>query len=53
MHKVWYGYVKPIYGEHGKPFYMDTDSFVVYAKTEDIYKYIAEIVETRFETSNF
>ena len=32
---------------------MDTDSSIFYVKTEDIYKYIAEDVETRFDTSNF
>ena len=32
---------------------MDTDSFIVYVKTDDIYKDIAEDVETRFYTSNF
>ena len=32
---------------------MDTDSFIVYIKTEDIYKDIAEDVETRFDTSNY
>ena len=32
---------------------MDTDSFVVYIKTDDIYKYIVEDVETRFDTSNY
>ena len=32
---------------------MDTDSFIVYVKTDDIYKDIAEDVETRFETSKF
>ena len=31
---------------------MDTDSFIVYIKTDDIYKDIAEDVETRFETSS-
>ena len=30
---------------------MDTDSFLVYIKTGDIYKDIAEGVETRFGTS--
>ena len=33
--------------------YMDTDSFIVYIKTDDIYKDIAEDVETRFDTSNY
>ena len=32
---------------------MDTDSFIVHVKTDDIYKDIAEDVETRFDTSNF
>ena len=32
---------------------MYTDSFIVYIKTDDIYKYIAENVETRFDTSNY
>ena len=31
---------------------MDSDSFIVYIKTDDIYKDIAEDVETRFDTSN-
>ena len=31
---------------------MDTDSFLVYIKTDDIYKEIAD-VETRFDTLNF
>ena len=32
---------------------MDTDSFIVHVKTDDIYKYIAQDVEIRFDTSNF
>ena len=32
---------------------MDTDSFIVYIKTDDIYKGIAEHVEIRFDTSNY
>ena len=32
---------------------MDTDSFIVHVKAEDIYKDIAEDVEKRFDTSNF
>ena len=46
-------YVKPKYGENAKLCYMDTDSFIVHVKTDDIYKDIAEDVETRFDTSNF
>ena len=32
---------------------MDTDSFIAYIKTHDIYKDISEDVETRFDTSNY
>ena len=32
---------------------MNTDSFIVDIKTDDIYKAIAENVETRFDTSNY
>ena len=32
---------------------MDTDSFIVYIKTDDIYKDIAEDIETRLDTSNY
>ena len=32
---------------------MDADSFIVHLKTDDIYKDIAEDVETRFDTSKF
>ena len=45
MHEFWYDYLKPNYGEKTKLCYMDTDSFVVYIKTEDIYKDIAEDVD--------
>ena len=31
---------------------MDADSFIVYIKAGDIYKDIAENVETRFDTRN-
>ena len=32
--------------------YMDTDSFIVYIKTDDIYRDIVEDVGTKFDTSN-
>ena len=32
---------------------MDTDSLIVYIKTDGIYKEIAEDVETRYDTSNY
>ena len=48
----WFDYVKTEYGEKSKLCYMDTDSFIVYIKTVNICKDIAEDVETRFDTSN-
>ena len=45
--------MKPKYGETAKFCYMDTDSFILHVKTGDIYKDIAEVVEMRFDTSNY
>ena len=53
MYEFWYDYVKPKDGEKAKLCYMDTDSFIVYIKTEDIYLDIAKYVETRFDTTNY
>ena len=52
MYKFWYQCVKPKYDEKSKLCYMNSDSFIVCIKTDDIYKDIAEDVETRFDTSN-
>ena len=40
MYEFWYDY-------------MDTDSFIIYIKTEDFYKDIANDVEKWFDTSNY
>ena len=53
MHEFWYDYVKPKYSERAKLCNMDTYIFIVYIKTDDIYKDIAEDAETRFDTSNY
>ena len=50
MNEFWYDYVKSKYVEKAKLCYMDMDSFIVHIKADDIYKDIAEDVETRFET---
>ena len=42
MYEFWYNYTKTKYGEKAKLCYIDTDSFMVYVKTDDIYKDIAE-----------
>ena len=53
MYYFWYDYIKAKYAEKTKLCYMDTESFIVYIKTDDIYDFIAEDVETRFDTSNY
>ena len=45
MYEFWYDYIEPKYGDTAKLCYMDTDSFVIYIKTEDFYKDIANDVE--------
>ena len=37
--------MKPNYGDNVKLCYMDTDSFIMYIKTEDFYKDIAEMLK--------
>ena len=44
MYEFWYDYVTPQYGEKAKVRYVDTDSFFVYMKTDDVYKDIEEDV---------
>ena len=53
MYELWYDYVKPKYDGNAELCFMDTDSFIVHIKADDIYKNIADEVETRFDTSNF
>ena len=53
MYEFWYDFVKPEYDENAKFCCIDTDSFTVHVKTDDIYKDIEEDVEKRFDTLNF
>ena len=52
-YEFWLNYIKLIYDEKPKLCYMDTDSFIVHVKKDDIYKDIEEDVEKRFDTSNY
>ena len=52
MYEFCSDYVKLEYGQKAKLCYMDTNSFIVYIKIEDIYSDIAKDIETRFYTSN-
>ena len=53
MYEFWYDYVKRTHNESKVVCYMDTNSFIVYIKTDDICKDIKKDVETRFDTSNY
>ena len=53
MYEFWYDYMKQKYGEKAKLCQKDTESFIVYIKTEDIYVDIAKDIETRFDASNY
>ena len=37
IYEFWYDYIKPKSGEKSKLCYMDTDSFIIHAKSDMIY----------------
>ena len=37
MYEFWYDYINPKYGDRAKLCYTDTDSFIIYIKTEDFF----------------
>ena len=53
IYEFWHDYIKPKYQYKAKLCYMDTESFTIYIKTEDIYEDIANDDEKRFDTSNY
>ena len=53
MYEFWYDYLSPMYGENIKLCYMDTDSFIIYVKTDDFYKDISNDIDKWFDTSNY
>ena len=52
VHEFWYDYIKTKYKNNAKPCSMDTDSFIIYIKTEDFYD-IANGAEKTSDTSNY
>ena len=48
-----YDYINQKYGDRAKLCYADTDSFVIYIKTEDLFEDISNDVERWFDTSNY
>ena len=53
MYEFWYNYIIPKYGDKAKLCYTDTDSFIIYIKTEDFFEDISNDVERWFDTSNY
>ena len=53
MYEFWYDYIKPKYQHNAKLCYMDTDSFIIHIKTEDVYEDIVNDIEKWFDTSNY
>ena len=53
MYEFWFDYVKLQHGDKVKLCCMNTNSFIVHVKTDNIYKDVAENVEKTFVTSNY
>ena len=53
MYAFWYDYIKTKYQNNVKLCYMDTDSFIIHIKSENVYEGIADDIEKRFDTSNY
>ena len=53
MYELCYNYIIPKYGEKAKLCSTDTDSFIIYLKTEDFFEDISSGVEKWFDTSNY
>ena len=53
MHEFCYDYIKPKYQKNEKLCYMDTDSFIFYIKSDNVFEDIAGNVEKRFDNSNY
>ena len=53
IYEFWYDYVKLEYGERAKLCYINTDSFIVYIKIDDIYKDIVDDITIGLDYSNY
>ena len=52
MYEFWYNCIIPKYGEKPKLCYTDTDSFIIYIKTEDFFEDISSDVEKWFDKND-
>ena len=53
MYEFWYEFIKPKYKSNAKLCDVDTDSFIIHIKIEEIYKDIADDVKKGYDTSNY
>ena len=44
MYEFWYDYIKPKHKEKAQLCYMDTDSFTIHIKTEDLYEILQKML---------
>ena len=51
LYEFWYNYILPKYGNKVNLCYTDTDSFIIYVKTDDFFEDISNDVEKWFDTS--
>ena len=45
LYEFWYDYIQLKYQDNAKLYYMDTESFIIHIKTEDVYEDITDDVE--------
>ena len=53
MYEFWYDFIKSKYQNNAKLCYMDTHSFIINVRADDVYEDVADDVEKRFDTSNY
>ena len=53
MYEFWYDYINPKYGYRAKLCHTDTDSFIIFIKTENFFEDISNYVERWFDTCNY
>ena len=53
MYVFRYNYIIPKYGDRAKLYYTDTDSFIIYIKTEDFFEEISNDFGKWFDTPNY
>ena len=52
MYDFFYGFLKPIYGDNIRLLYTDTDSLIIFVKTENFYEDVVSYID-KFDTSNY